>query len=238
MKALIEVGYKIGSLIVTESAGTGKQGHKLWGCLCGCGNTVVLRSSHLKDQNRGFCGHQCPLLREKRLGVKVGDVFTRWTVLADSGNDSTGNSTFRCECSCGVIKEKVLAQCLLNGGSKSCGCIHSEIITKHGLYKTVEYRRNVANKYARGNPAKMREGKMRYLYALAKHTPRWLTKDHMKQMEDVYKESKRIALETGVKMHVDHIVPIRGKTVSGLHVPWNLQILTASENISKSNDIV
>lgn len=66
-------------------------------------------------------------------------------------------------------------------------------------------------------------------------TPPWLTEDDFKEINSFYLEARRLEKATGVKHHVDHIVPLNGEFVSGLHVPWNLQVIPAKENLIKSN---
>lgn len=66
--------------------------------------------------------------------------------------------------------------------------------------------------------------------ALQCATPSWVD---TKAIKAIYAECKRITMETGVKHEVDHIIPIQGKKVCGLHVPWNLRVITKAVNARK-----
>ena len=66
-------------------------------------------------------------------------------------------------------------------------------------------------------------------------TPSWLTKEDLGKIKEIYKEAQKKKEETGEEWHVDHIIPLQGKNISGLHVPDNLQVIKATENLSKHN---
>ena len=68
-------------------------------------------------------------------------------------------------------------------------------------------------------------------------TPKWLTAEQRKQIVDIYEHMRDCRAVTGEDYHVDHIVPLRGENICGLHVPWNLQVLPAYVNMSKSNTL-
>jgi hypothetical protein len=66
-------------------------------------------------------------------------------------------------------------------------------------------------------------------------TPSWLTIDDHWIIEQAYELAQIRTKMFGFDWHVDHIIPLQGKTVSGLHVPWNLQVIPGVENIRKGN---
>ena len=72
---------------------------------------------------------------------------------------------------------------------------------------------------------------------VARAKPAWLTEEHEFMLEEIYELRDLRSKLTGVVHHVDHIVPLRGQNCCGLHVPWNLQVIPAVDNLSKSNSI-
>jgi ribosomal 50S subunit-associated protein YjgA (DUF615 family) len=68
--------------------------------------------------------------------------------------------------------------------------------------------------------------------AKLRRTPPWVD---LEAIRALHAEARRLTLETGVEHHVDHVIPLQGRLVSGLHVHTNMQILTGSENSRKWN---
>lgn len=66
-------------------------------------------------------------------------------------------------------------------------------------------------------------------------TPTWANKDAIRA---IYLEARRLRKETGLDWHVDHIIPLNGKTVCGLHVETNLRIIRGIENMRKGNRLM
>jgi len=69
--------------------------------------------------------------------------------------------------------------------------------------------------------------------AKMQRTPLWLTKEDLKAIETLYIMARHKTKTTGKPWHVDHIIPLQGELVSGLHVPSNLQVILGVENLRK-----
>lgn len=66
-------------------------------------------------------------------------------------------------------------------------------------------------------------------------TPSWLTENDLLLIREFYNMAVFKSTTTGITHHVDHIIPLKGETVSGLHVPNNLRVITGKENMKKNN---
>lgn len=68
-----------------------------------------------------------------------------------------------------------------------------------------------------------------------KRTPSWLSAEDKRNMRKIYVFAAEMSRAYGFEWHVDHIYPLHGKLISGLHMPENLQVIPASANRQKSN---
>jgi hypothetical protein len=66
-------------------------------------------------------------------------------------------------------------------------------------------------------------------------TPPWVTKEQKLEMRSLYLQAQKLTKITGEKYEVDHQIPLIHPDVCGLHVPWNLRVITKTENLKKSN---
>ena len=69
-------------------------------------------------------------------------------------------------------------------------------------------------------------------------TPKWLTPEQKLEIRLKYRLAIELSRRLGVLHAVDHIIPLQGENVCGLHVPWNMEVITQEENLKKSNKLI
>ena len=99
-------------------------------------------------------------------------------------------------------------------------------------YGGLEHRKNYIAQWAKDNRAKRAVTEANRRAAKVQNTPSWADQT---KIAEFYETADGLSMLTGAWYHVDHIVPLRGKTVCGLHCEANLQVLPGLENIGKGN---
>lgn len=107
-------------------------------------------------------------------------------------------------------------------------------------------------KWVQENPERVRESRKKWFLenkathaagvrsrqlSKAHRTPHWLSADDRWMIKEAYELATLRSKIFGFSWHVDHIIPLRGTTVSGLHVPTNLQVIPGVENCRKANKL-
>lgn len=107
-------------------------------------------------------------------------------------------------------------------------------VRRKWISENIELVRKRKAEWKKRNPAKVVLDTVNRNAAKLQRTPAWLTPVDLLEIESIYEYCSALR-KCGLDYHVDHIVPLRGTIVSGLHVPLNLQVIPASENNRKRN---
>jgi hypothetical protein len=103
---------------------------------------------------------------------------------------------------------------------------HNNLSKKDGKATSCKNcKKEIQDKYYKENKSVFIEHNIKYRYSIEQATPKWADKELI----------KKIYANCPKGCHVDHYYPLHGDIVCGLHVPENLQYLTAEENLVKSN---
>lgn len=97
------------------------------------------------------------------------------------------------------------------------------------------YCKSYSKQYTKDNIENIRLIKKKYKNSILPNTPTWLTETQLSEIRYFYLEAQRLSRVSNEQHDVDHIIPLKGENVCGLHVPWNLQVLPHIENIKKGN---
>lgn len=92
-----------------------------------------------------------------------------------------------------------------------------------------------ASRTKASNKGKVNAHTVKRRLAKINRTPKWLTQDDHWMIEQAYEIAALRTKLFGFSWHVDHIIPLQGEVVSGLHTPYNLQVIPGADNVRKAN---
>jgi hypothetical protein len=113
-----------------------------------------------------------------------------------------------------------------------------ELVKARAAERPAEERRRARKTWKVRNPEAAQVSANAWKRRAREAAPQWLTPEQKSEIAAIYAKARTMTKLTGVKHAVDHIVPLRSTEVCGLHVPWNLQILTHVDNCAKSNKLL
>ena len=99
-------------------------------------------------------------------------------------------------------------------------------------------KKQVCAEWQKRNKGAVNANTRKYQASKLKRTPVWLTEDEKERMVCYYQVAAMLSKESDKQWHVDHIVPLQGENISGLHVPWNLRVIPAIDNLKKNNSFI
>lgn len=120
-----------------------------------------------------------------------------------------------------------------------------ELRLRKSVNRAAEWRKNnpdhkntkvVKNCWKKENPAQVYAATAKRRASKLMRTPVWLDATQKAEIDFTYEYCAALR-SIGMDYHVDHIVPLQGKTVSGLHMPFNLQVIHAKDNLRKANNL-
>ena len=114
---------------------------------------------------------------------------------------------------------------------------NKEAVIARSVSRPVETKRAYQKKYQAENSEIYKANTSFRRRRFRNATPPWLTKEQKDAIKQLYIQAQKLTDLAGERYVVDHIVPLINDSVCGLHVPWNLRVITQEENLVKSNKL-
>ena len=115
---------------------------------------------------------------------------------------------------------------------------HRDQVIEAAATRPAEILREYRNNWKKNNEVQVRADTKARRRKHRQATPPWITRKQKSEIRQIYQIAITMTKTTGEQYVVDHIVPLRSEVVCGLHVPWNLRVMTQEENLKKSNKLL